>query len=185
MASTRYTRTAISLHWLIAALIVTAFVLGEYMADLRISPDKLRYYAWHKWLGITVLGFAMLRLLWRLTHKPPPLPIGTPRWQLLAAAAGHWVLYALLFLIPLSGWAYSSASGYSVVYLGQFPLPDWVPKDKLLAATLKERHEQLTTLLMVVAGIHMLAAFKHHFVDRDGLLHRMWFTPGSSKDKKL
>ena len=175
MARSRYTNTAVALHWLIALLILVAFALGWYMTDLKISPDKLRYYSWHKWLGITVLGFALFRLLWRLTHKPPPLPNSTPRWQVLAASAGHWALYALLFLIPLSGWAYSSASGYPVVYLGEFPLPDWVPKDKALAALMKERHEQLTTLLMFVVAGHVLAALKHHFIDHDGLLHRMWF----------
>ncbi len=175
MASTRYTTTAISLHWLIALLIVAGFALGLYMVDLKISPDKLRYYSWHKWLGITVLALAVMRLLWRLTHKPPPLPAGTPRWQVQAASAGHWALYALLFAIPLSGWAYSSASGYPVVYLGQLPLPDWVPKDKALASQMKEIHDLLTTVLMIVVGVHVLAAVKHHFIDHDGLLHRMWF----------
>jgi len=175
LVRTRYTNTAVALHWLIALMIVAAFALGLYMVDLKISPAKLRYFSWHKWLGITVLGFAVLRLLWRLTHKPPPLAAGTPKWQVLAAAGGHGALYLLLFLIPLSGWAYSSASGYPVVYLGEFPLPDWVPKDKELAALLKVRHEQLTTLLMAVVAVHVLAAFKHHFIDRDGLLHRMWF----------
>lgn len=175
MNQPRYTDTAIALHWLIAVLIGTAYALGLYMVDLKISPAKLQYFSWHKWLGITVLAFAVLRLAWRLTHRPPPLPASTPRWQALAASAGHWALYALLFLIPLSGWAYSSASGYPVVYLGLFQLPDWVPKDKALAAMMKERHEQLTTLLMIVVAGHVLAAFKHHFIDRDGLLRRMWF----------
>jgi len=176
MARTRYTNTAISLHWLIAVLIFVAFALGWYMVDLKISPAKLQYYSWHKWLGITVLGFAILRLLWRWTHTPPPLPITTPRWQVLAAAGGHWALYLLLFAIPLSGWAFSSASGYPVVYLGQFQMPDWMPKDKALAAQMKELHELLTTLLIVVVAVHVAAALKHHFFDRDGLLGRMWFS---------
>ncbi len=175
MSQARYTRTAISLHWLIALLILAAFLLGSYMVDLRISPAKLQYYAWHKWLGITVLALATLRLLWRLTHRPPPLPASTPRWQVLAATAGHWALYLLLFAIPLSGWAYSSASGYPVVYLKLVQLPDWVPKDKALAAQMKLVHDWLTTVLMVVVAVHVIAAFKHHFVDRDGLLRRMWF----------
>lgn len=177
MIKTRYTATAVSLHWLIALLIFAAFGLGWYMVDLKISPAKLQYYSWHKWLGITVLGFAVLRLLWRLTHRPPPLPAGTPRWQALAASAGHWALYGLLFAIPLSGWAFSSASGYPVVFLGieSLQLPDWVLKDKALAAQMKDLHELLTTLLLVVVGVHVAAALKHHFIDRDGLLHRMWF----------
>lgn len=177
MTKTRYTHTAIALHWIIALLIFAAFGLGWYMVDLKISPAKLQYFSWHKWLGITVLGLAVLRLLWRLTHRPPPLPASTPRWQALAASAGHWALYGLLFAIPLSGWAYSSASGYPIVYLGyeSLQLPDWVPKDKALAEQMKDLHDWLTTGLMAVVGVHVAAALKHHFIDRDGLLHRMWF----------
>lgn len=175
MASTRYTTTAVMLHWLSAVLIVASFALGVTMVDMKISPTKLQYFSWHKWLGITILGLATLRLLWRLTHRPPALGAETPRWQVRAAAVGHWVLYALLFAIPLSGWAYSSASGYSVVYLGLLPLPDWVPKDKLLASQLKDLHELLTTGLLVVVSVHLAAALKHQFIDKDGLLGRMWF----------
>lgn len=174
--SQRYTHTAISLHWLIAAMIGAAFVMGSYMVDLKMSPTKLQYFSWHKWTGITVLAFAVLRLLWRLTHQPPALPRSTPHWQALGASAGHWALYVLMFAIPLSGWAYSSASGYSVVYLGQISLPDWVPKDKALAARMKDIHELLTTALLLVVAVHVLAALKHHFIDHDGLLRRMWFT---------
>ena len=171
----RYTRTAISLHWLVALLVIATFALGWYMHDLKISPAKLQYYSWHKWMGITVLALALLRLVWRLTHQPPPLPASTPRWQALAASGAHWVLYGLIFAIPLSGWAYSSASGYPVVWLGVLPLPDWVPKDKALAAELKDLHEVLTQVLLVVVVAHVGAALKHHFIDRDGLLRRMWF----------
>lgn len=176
MAETRYTATAITLHWLSALLIIAAFVLGVVMVDMKISPTKLQYYSWHKWLGITVLGLVALRLLWRLFHPAPALPLQTPRWQVLAASAGHWMLYALMFAIPLSGWAFSSASGYPVVYLGQFPLPDWVPKDKALAGQLKDVHELLTAILMWVVAGHFAAALKHQFVDKDGLLARMWFS---------
>ena len=172
--SLRYTRTAVSLHWLVALLIVAAFGLGWYMSDLKISPAKLQYYSWHKWLGVTILALAVIRLLWRFAHRPPPLPASTLRWQGLAASAAHWMLYALLFAIPLSGWAFSSASGYPVVYLGVLPLPDWVPKDKVLAGQMKDLHELLTTLLLVVVAAHVGAALKHHFIDHDGLLRRMW-----------
>lgn len=175
MANTRYTTTAIVLHWLVALLIFIAFALGWYMTDLKISPTKLQYYSWHKWLGITVLGLAALRLTWRLWHQPPPLSTQMPRWQKVAAALGHGALYVLLFAIPLSGWGFSSASGYPVVYLGQFQLPDWLPKDKVLAAQMKELHECLTTVLMVIVAGHIAAALKHQFIDRDGLLRRMWF----------
>lgn len=179
MTKPRYTHTAVMLHWLVAVLIFGTFALGWFMVDLKISPDKLRYYSWHKWLGITVLGFALLRLLWRLTHQPPALPAAVPHWQRKASAAAHGLLYLLLFAIPLSGWAFSSASGYPLVYLGELALPDWVPKDKSLAAQLKQLHEWLTTLLMIMVGLHIGAALKHQFIDRDGLLRRMWFNRAS------
>lgn len=171
----RYTRTAVSLHWLIALLIAGGFGLGWFMTDLPLSPAKLKYYSWHKWIGVTVFLLALLRLAWRLSHRPPPLPAGMPAWQLQAAEWGHRGLYLLIFILPLSGWLYSSASGYPVVYLGLVQLPDLVGRDKALAGVLHEVHELLATGLLVLVGVHVLAAFKHHFLDRDGLLGRMWF----------
>lgn len=171
----RYAPTAVGLHWLIALLIATAFGLGLYMSDLPISPAKLQYYAWHKWMGVTVLLLAALRLGWRLLHRPPPLPPGMPRWQRRASELSHRLLYVLMFLLPLSGWLYSSASGYPVVYLGLVQLPDLVGKDKALAGLLHEAHELIAFTLAGLVLLHLAAAFKHHFIDRDGLLGRMWF----------
>ena len=175
LATLRYTRTAVCLHWLIALLIAGGFGLGMFMTDLPISPAKLQYYAWHKWIGVTVFGLALLRAAWRLTHTPPTLPVGMPPWQRKAADLGHALLYVLIFAIPLSGWLYSSAAGFQTVYLKLVPIPDLLHKDKALAATLKLVHEVLTTVLMWTVIVHVAAAFKHQFVDRDGLLHRMWF----------
>lgn len=171
----RYTRTAVSLHWLVALLIAGAFGLGWFMTDLPLSPAKLKYYSWHKWIGVTVFLLALLRLIWRLTHRPPPLPADMPTWQRQASEWGHRALYLLIFILPLSGWLYSSASGYPVVYLGLVQLPDLVGRDKALAGVLHEVHELLATGLLVLVAVHVLAAFKHHFLDRDGLLGRMWF----------
>jgi len=169
----RYTRTAIGLHWLMALLIAVAFGAGWYMTDLKISPAKLQWYSWHKWLGITLLLLVALRLAWRAFHRPPAAATHTPGWQRLAATVAHGLLYVLMFAVPLSGWAFSSASGYSVVWLGVVPLPDWVPKDKSLAATLKDTHEVLTTALLAMVALHVAAALKHQFIDRDRLLARM------------
>src|SRR5664279_3737427 len=109
MTRYRYTRTARTLHWLAALLIFTGFGLGLYMADLEFSPDKLRYYLWHKWLGITVFLLAAARLAWRAAHPAPALPLATPAWQIRAAGVAHGMLYALMLVIPVSGWIYSSA----------------------------------------------------------------------------
>ena len=170
----RYTSTAIGLHWIIAALIITAFALGWIMTDLEVSPLKLRMFNWHKWVGITILLLLIVRLLWRLTHRPPVM-LPMPKWQRITANVTHVVLYVLLVLQPLSGWVYSNAAGYPIVYLGLIPLPTLVGKDKQVADVLMERHEFLGWLLLGVAALHILAALKHHFVDGDTTLKRMWF----------
>ncbi len=173
----RYTAPAMLLHWLSALFILSNFALGLYMSDLPISPQRLKLFVYHKWIGITILGLAGLRLLWRLTHTPPPLPSGTPAWQMRAAHLTHGALYALFFAVPLSGWAYSSATGFPIVYLGLLQLPDFVPKDRALADTLKLVHKIFSTSLGALVIVHIAAAFQHHFVHRDGLLARM--LPGS------
>ena len=168
----RYSATAIALHWLTALLIVTQFTLGLSMVDLPISRQKLQWYAWHKWIGITVFLLTCARLAWRVSHNPP-LPPPMPRWQLRVARISHGFLYALLLVIPLSGWVYSSATGVQVVYLGLIPLPDLVPKDRELAVVLRIVHVTLDFTLLALVCIHMAAALKHHFADHDTVLTRM------------
>lgn len=176
-AAPRYTALAIALHWLLALGIVAMFVLGAYMADLPFSPTRLKLYNWHKWAGISVLLLSVLRLVWRVTHRPPALPAAIaqamPTWQTRVYHATHHLLYALFFAVPLLGWAYSSAAGFPIVWLGQIALPDWVPADKALAALLKPLHALSAFALMGLAALHVAAALKHQFIDRDGLLLRM------------
>jgi cytochrome b561 len=168
----RYTGVAIALHWLLGALIIATFALGIYMHELPFSPTRLKLYNWHKWAGVTILTLSAVRLLWRLTHRPPADP-PMPAWQRLAAHGAHWVLYALFFLVPLAGWAYSSAAGFPIVLFGVLPLPDFVAPDRELAEVLKARHAQLAFALGAVVLLHIAAALKHQFIDRDGLLQRM------------
>jgi cytochrome b561 len=170
--SPRYTGVAMALHWLLGLMIVGAFAVGLTMADLPMSPTRLKLFNWHKWAGISILALSLLRLLWRLTHRPPA-DLPAPAWQNQAAHATHWALYALFFLVPLAGWAYSSAAGFPVVWFGVLPLPDFVAKDKALADLLKDRHALLAWALALLVLLHIAAALKHHFIDRDGLLNRM------------
>lgn len=170
----RYSLPAILLHWLIALLIIAAFALGLVMTNIPgLTPTKLRYVSWHKWLGVTVLGLAMLRLLWRLATRPPPLPATTPRWQQQAAGLMHGLLYLLLLAVPVSGYAFSMAAGVKVVYLGMLPLPDLIGPSPALKPLLRELHYWLDMSLAALVALHLGAALKHHFIDRDGLLARM------------
>lgn len=167
-----YTRTAIALHWIAALLIVCNLALGISMINLVLSPLKVRIYGWHKWIGITVFLTATVRILWRLAYHAPP-PIAMPAWQRRAATATHAALYVLMFAIPLSGWVYSSATGVSVVYLGLVPLPDLVGKDKALAGLLGALHATLNFILLVLVFVHVGAALRHQYVERDDTLRRM------------
>ena len=168
-----YTDTAIALHWLIAFLILATLPLGVYMSNLPLSPDKLKFYSWHKWIGITLLMLAVLRLLWRAKHMPPRLPDPMPRWQRRASHAVHFLLYALLFAVPLSGWTMSSAKGFQTVWFGMLPLPDLVGKDKALGQLLTTLHQGLNLVLVALIATHVAAAVKHHFIDRDATLRRI------------
>jgi cytochrome b561 len=170
----RYTRTAIALHWLIAALIVAGFSLGVTMVDIPgLTPTKLKYFSWHKWLGVTILALACVRLLWRLKHSAPPYLDSMPAWQQKAAAMLHFLLYVLIIAIPLSGYSYSLAAGVPVVYLGILPLPVFIGADPELKVILKQVHYVLNMALLGAVILHVAAALKHQFIDRDGVLKRM------------
>ena len=169
----RYGLVAILLHWLVAVLIGAAFALGIVMVDIPgLTPTKLRYFSWHKWLGVTVLALAALRLLWRLLQGTPP-PVSMPLWQQRASSLGHALLYVLMFAAPLSGYFYSLAAGVPVVYLGIWPLPVLMEADPALKPVLKELHGALVYVMLTIIIVHILAALKHQLIDRDGVLKRM------------
>lgn len=172
MARPRYSATAIGLHWLMALLIVATFGLGLYMVDLKLSPQKLQYISWHKWLGVTLFALAALRLWWRFRHPPPALPT-LPRWQQLAAQGTHGAMYVLFFGVPLAGWLYSSAKGIPTVYLGLFQLPDLIAQDREWAKLLKSLHLYASYALAALVAVHVAAVIKHQWRDKDGLLNRM------------
>jgi cytochrome b561 len=173
LTTPRYSRVAIALHWVLGLAIVGSFCMGVYMSDLPFSPQRLKLYNWHKWAGVTILALSALRLLWRLTHRPPA-DVPMPAWQQKASHATHHLLYVLFFAVPLVGWAYSSAAGFPIVWFGVLPLPDFVPVDKALAEAIKPWHEILAFAMAALVLMHVAAALKHHFIDRDGLLSRMW-----------
>jgi cytochrome b561 len=166
-----------TLHWLLGLAVLAMFGVGFYMADLPFSPLRLKLYNWHKWAGVTFLALSVARLLWRLTHRPPALPQAItqamPSWQTRAYHATHHLLYVLFFAVPLIGWAYSSAAGFPIVWFGQIPLPDLLAPNKELAELIQPLHGLAAFALLGLAGLHIAAALKHHWIDRDGLLSRM------------
>ena len=169
----RYTRVAIGLQWLKALLLSGLFGVCLYMADLPLSPWKLKVFSWHKWAGVTAFALVWFRLAWRLTHRPPELPRSMPALLRGIAHAGHGILYVLMLVIPISGWLMSSAKGFQTVVFGVLPLPDLIPKDKELGKQLADLHEALAWVLALVVSGHAAAALKHHFLDRDDILGRM------------
>ena len=170
----RYTLTAIALHWLMAILIIAGFLLGLTMVDIPgLTPTKLKYFSWHKWLGVTVFGLACLRILWRLTHAAPPYAASMPNWQKKASHISHTLMYVLIFAVPLSGYFYTLAAGVPVMYLGVIPLPVLIAPDPELKAILKQVHYAFNVVLLGVFCLHVLAALKHQFIDRDRTLQRM------------
>ena len=174
-----YTAVAKSFHWLIAALIVVMFPLAWTMGDFS-GIQKFKLYNLHKSIGITILALMTLRLLWRSFHAAPALPSSVPGRERFAAHLAHLSLYAVLFLMPLSGWAMITASDKPSVLFGYtaFPLIPWLselPLDqkKAYGEIFKGIHEFTANVLLFLIVIHVAAALRHAFVLRDGIMSRM------------
>ncbi|MCH1908409.1 MAG: cytochrome b [Stenotrophomonas acidaminiphila] len=163
-----------SLHWLIALLILALGIVGLLMGELPKTPKYFWVYTAHKSIGITVLVLVVLRLLWRLyAGAPRPVP-GTPGWQERIASATHWLLYVMMFAIPLSGWLYDSASGLRPFKLfGLLEMPKLVAPDERAAQLSHAFHEWGFWALILVVLAHAGAALYHHLQQRDATLVRM------------
>ena len=175
LAPGRYTRVAMWLHWIIAALIIGQLIGGFVMHNLSNSnPFKIEAYQLHKSFGLVILALALVRLGWRLTHKAPPLPKGTKTWERVLARATHTAFYALIIGVPLAGWWVISSSSYgtgSFFFLAEIPA---LPGSGVLSHDAwEEVHEIMAKLIIGLLVLHVAAALKHHLVDRDGVLARM------------
>ena len=169
----RYSAVAQGFHWLIAALIVLQFTLGWTALELPLGARKLARLDWHKSFGMTILMLAVLRLSWRLFNRPPELPDGMSKIERLLAKLTHVAFYVLLFAMPLTGWLMSSAKNYSVSWFGLFTWPNLIGKNEDNFDLLRSTHEFLSWALLVLAILHILAALKHHFWNKDDVLVRM------------
>ena len=167
-------------HWGMLLAYVGIIGVGVYMTDLPMSPQKLKVYALHKSVGLTLLGLAALRLLWRLgERRPTPAPM--PAWQQRAAGATHVLLYGLMFAVPLSGWLFNSAAGFPLQWFRLVNLPALVAPDPGLKALARSAHGLGVLLLAAIATLHAAAALKHHVIDRDGTLTAMLPLRGGPK----
>lgn len=169
----RYSTVSLVLHWLIAALVVTQILLvwAHEATDGSASRELMNL---HKSVGLSILMLTLVRLGWRIANPAIPLPARTPRWQKLAARTTHVLFYVLLIAMPLVGWAASSAAGRDILWFGLFEWPALpVGGGRPVARQLMEVHELAGDLLIVLVILHILGALKHHFVDRDNVLHRM------------
>jgi len=168
-----YTAIAKLFHWGMALVFAGLIALGFVMTDMPLSPEKLQYYSWHKWAGVTVFLLVWLRLVWRVLNPPPAYPNTMSPLVKGVAHLGHAALYGLMIVIPVSGWLLSSAKGVPTVWFGVLPLPDLLEKDKELGHLLHEVHEVLNFVLLFLLAGHAGAAMKHHWIDKDDILKRM------------
>ena len=168
-----YNRVARTLHWAIGALIIvniTVGILHDPLGEIYKGTMGI-----HKSIGFTVLALALFRLYWRLSHPVPPLPASMSGWEKVAAHATHWIFYALMIILPMSGWIFSSAGKYPLVFFGLFEIPKLaVEKGSTIAGVAHEAHELLGFAWAGLLVIHVGAALRHHFMLKDDVLSRMW-----------
>jgi cytochrome b561 len=174
-AAARYSLGAIALHWIIAILIILN-VIGAWESEDLQGAEKAYAMAGHKAFGITILVLTVLRIVWRFTHKPPPLLETLKSWEAAFAKVAHTLFYFLMLAVPLAGWTVHSAAtgGKAVAIFELFNFPGLpLTQDKAMAGLFREIHETLATLMVVLLVLHIAAALKHQFFDRDGTLGRM------------
>jgi cytochrome b561 len=176
-----YTRTAVVLHWLIAACVFAQISLGLWMIGIPKSPPGVRAYWFnvHKSIGITLGVLILARLLWRLAHRAPPLPGSLPAWQRIAAKVSHAGLYVCMIVMPVSGYLGSSFTKYPIKYFG-YTLPHWGWDAPPLKELMSQVHYATAIVFMALIALHVAAALKHLALDRDGVFQRMWTWPPRS-----
>ena len=169
----RYTRVAIALHWAIALAVIAQFAWGWWMTTIPKQPPGMRADAFnfHKSVGLTILALMLIRLAWRIAHRPPPFP-PMPAWQAWTARFTHGTLYAALIAQPLAGYLGSAFSGYPVKYFG-LALPQWAHKSDSAKELMSVLHLGISWVIAAAVLLHIAGALKHTIADRGRLLARM------------
>jgi cytochrome b561 len=169
----RYSRTAIVLHWLLALLITLTTALGWRMMFIEHEPGAEVFFDLHRSIGLVIASLVVVRLLWRLTHRPEPLPPG-PLWSARLASIVHVLLYVLMVALPITGYLGASYTKSGVARFG-LATPRWAQPDHDLSEQFFGVHEILVWTLVALVALHVLGGLKHLLVDRDRVFHRMWF----------
>jgi cytochrome b561 len=162
------------LHWLVALLVCVQFYLiwGKNLFT-KGSSVRIEYVLLHKSFGVVIFILALLFALWRISNKKPLLSEVQPRWKHLSAKIAHHSLLMLIVVLPVLGYLMTNASGKSVNFFGLFNLPNLISKNENLGNVFYQTHQILGYLLLVLIGLHLLAALHHHFILKDNVLKRM------------
>lgn len=179
MQQARYSTVAMALHWLIAVLVIVNWRIAASAEGLS-RAERIEIMKNHMALGIVILVLVLLRLAWRLAHKPPELAASLKPWERASAKIVHAIFYILLIGMPLAGWLANSFYGVGVNVFGIFSLPALpVPANPDMGHGIFEAHATAGTILLILVALHALGSLKHTFVDKDGNLFRMlpWGTP--------
>lgn len=169
----KYGVVAKVIHWFMALGLIGLVLVGWYMEDMPNSPEKFELYGLHKSFGVVLLALVVLRLVWRTLNKQPLMPAGTSKFVAFVAASGHGLLYAMMFAMPLVGWAMSSSYGFPVSFFGLFTLPNLVAPNKEMAELYGMLHSWGGDVFTILIVGHVLAALYHHFICKDDVLKRM------------
>lgn len=168
-----YSILAQGFHWLTALLMFSILPVAWIMVLLpKTDPNRDTWYTTHKSLGITILALTVLRILWRAIKTPPPLPGRAAAWERLLSKITHWLLYFILFAMPVSGYLLSAAGNHEISMFGLFDLP-LIPENKTLSDTAVQIHLSLQWLVYALIILHLAGTWWHIFLRRDGLLERM------------
>jgi cytochrome b561 len=170
----RYDLAAVGLHWLLALLLTFIAALGWYMMSVEDEPGSGRYFELHKSLGLVIAALVAARILWRLTHRPAALPASVPAWQARLSAVTVGLLYALMVLLPITGYLGASYSKHGVALFG-LATPQWALPDHDTAEWFFDIHGVLIWVLVALVAVHVLGALKHLLIDKDGVFQRMGF----------